>query len=343
LLSGLIDGDELRLAVADPDAPVVVNAGGHGFWRVAYDTELRNRLSAETLTGLSTLERYNLVDDAWSATLSGAMSAAEFIDFVEGFGAERDHAVWQNIIAGLRAIGRLLDGQPHRDFQARIAALLGPVVADLGDPTATEDALVARLRGLLVGALAILGGDIDTQAHCRAVLKSPEAHHPDLVAAATSVVAATGDGQDYEWMLDRYRNGTTPQEQLRHLYALTEFDDAELIARTCSLAMSDEVKTQNAPFVLRMCIANRHHGESAWRFVRDHWAEAVERFPSNTIVRMVDSVKLLSTAEQVRTTQAFFAEHPIPQAAETLRQILERQEVNHRFREAVVSAGQNAI
>jgi puromycin-sensitive aminopeptidase len=92
-----------------------------------------------------------------------------------------------------------------------------------------------------------------------------------------------------------------------------------------------------------MCIANRHHGEAAWAFVRDHWYEATTRFPSNTIVRMVDSVKLLSTAEQVRSTRAFFADHPIPQAAETLRQILERQEVNHRFREAVVSASRTAI
>ncbi len=343
MLTGLIEGDELRLALADPDAPVVVNAGGHGFWRVAYDAELRSRLSGEVLAGLSTLERYNLVDDGFSAALSGAISAADFLGFVEGFGAERDHAVWQTIITALRAIGRVLDGQSHRDFQARVAALLGPVVADLGEPSATEDALVARLRGLLVGALAILGGDIDTQAHCRSVLESPEMHHPDLVAAATSVVASTGDEQDYEWMLDRYRNGTTPQEQLRHLYALTEFDDAGLMARTCSLAMSDEVKTQNAPFVLRMCIANRHHGEAAWAFVRDHWYEATTRFPSNTIVRMVDSVKLLSTAEQVRSTRAFFADHPIPQAAETLRQILERQEVNHRFREAVVSASRTAI
>lgn len=329
---GVIETDELRITLADAHAPVVVNAGGHGFWRVAYEAELRQRLGGETLAGLSTLERYNLVDDAWSATLSGAMSTDEFLDFVKGFGAERDHAVWQNIIGGLRAIGRIYDGDAHRDLQSRVAALIGPVVADLGN---TSDALVARLRGLLVGALAVLGGDEATRVRCRSILEAPDDHDAELVAAATSVVAATGDATDYEWMLDRYRNGTTPQEQLRHLYALAEFDDADLMAQTCTLAMSDEVKTQNAPFVLRMCIANRHHGEAAWTFVKDHWADAVERFPSNTIVRMVDSVKLLSTAEQVRDARAFFTEHPIPQAAETLRQILERQEVNHRFRAAM--------
>ena len=96
--------------------------------------------------------------------------------------------------------------------------------------------------------------------------------------------------------------------------------------------MSSEVRTQNAPFLLRTAIANRRHGAAAWAYVRDHWDEALERFPSNTIVRMVDSVKFLSTPELVDDTSAFFVEHPIEQAAKTLEQVLERQRVNTRFR-----------
>ena len=92
--------------------------------------------------------------------------------------------------------------------------------------------------------------------------------------------------------------------------------------------MSGEVKTQNAPFLLRQCIANRRHGSAAWRFVRQHWDEANERFPSNTIVRMIDSVKLLNDPATAADVQGFFAEHPIEQAAKTLDQVLERQRVN---------------
>ena len=58
--------------------------------------------------------------------------------------------------------------------------------------------------------------------------------------------------------------------------------------------MSDEVKTQNAPFLLRACIANRRHGAVAWDFTARNWDETNRRFPTNTIVRMVDSVKLLA-------------------------------------------------
>jgi puromycin-sensitive aminopeptidase len=96
--------------------------------------------------------------------------------------------------------------------------------------------------------------------------------------------------------------------------------------------MSSEVRTQNAPFLLRAAIANRRHGPSAWAYVRDHWQEALDRFPSNTIVRMVDTVKYLSTPQLVDDAAAFFADHPIEQGTKTLEQILERQRVNTDLR-----------
>ena len=102
--------------------------------------------------------------------------------------------------------------------------------------------------------------------------------------------------------------------------------------RTCEFAMSPEVKTQNGPFLLNVCIANRRHGAQAWAFVRDHWEEANARFPSNTIVRMVSSVRLLTDPAVAADVQAFFAEHPIEQATKTLDQVLERQRINVALR-----------
>ena len=76
----------------------------------------------------------------------------------------------------------------------------------------------------------------------------------------------------------------------------------------------------------------------AWREVRERWAEANERFPNNAIVRMVDTVKMLTRPEEAADVQAFFAEHPIPQAAKTLEQILERQRVNVALRERAAAS-----
>lgn len=331
----LMEGADARVRLTDPSAPVVVNAGGHGFFRVAYSAELLSRLDQSALAEMEVIERYNLVDDAWNAVTAGNLSAADFLAFAAQFTAERDLAVWQALAIGLRGVGRLLDRDLLDALAARVRELTASALADLGATARPgEPDLTAKLRGLLVGVVAVSGRDESLQQHCREIVANPDADgvDPELVAAATTVVAAIGDANDYEWVLDRFRNPATPQEQIRMLYALAEFDDADLMRRTCELAFSGEVKTQNAPFLLNRCIANRFHGELAWSIVRQHWQEANEKFPVNTIVRMVDSVKMLNSNVAEADVQAFFGEHGIPQAVQTLQQVLERQRVNAALR-----------
>jgi puromycin-sensitive aminopeptidase len=328
----LLEDADVRVPLADPGAVVVVNAGGHGFYRVAYSADLRERLSGPALTSLDTLERYNLVDDAWAAVTAGRLAGPDFLAFAEGFSGEREYAVWQALLLGLRGLGRFLADDDFPRYQARVADLLRPVVADLGDSQDGEGDLTGKLRGLVTGALAVLGGDEPTVDRCRRLydesIASPGSVDPELVATATSVVAATGGGDDFDRLFDAYKNASTPQDQLRHLFALAEFDDESLVLRACELGFGGDVKTQNAPFLLRSCIANRRHGTAAWTFVRQRWDDANTAFPDNSIARMIDTVTLLTEPSVVADVQGFFAEHPIPQAGKRLDQILERQRVN---------------
>lgn len=335
--SVLLDGDVVRLPLSD--GPVVVNAGGHGFFRVAYDEALRDRLTREALSSMSTLERYNLIDDAWNAVIAGSLEATEYMEMLEHFRGEDQYGVWQSIAIGLRGVRRLLDEDEAAvaGFRAKVTALVGPALEALGEPVAGEPDLTAKLRGLLLRVMAIQGGDTDARRRAREYYaqweRDPSSVDAELASAATAVIAATGDAHDYERMLERALRGATPQEQLRHLYSLAEFDDAELVARTCELALSGDVKTQNAPFLLRSCIGNRRFGSQAWAFVRQHWGEINDRFPRNTIVRMVETITLLDRPAEVADVQGFFSEHGIPQAAKTLEQHLERQRVNAKVRE----------
>ena len=324
----LLDGPELHIALPTADSTVVVNAGGHGFVRVAYDDALRTRLTGVALDSLTVIDRYNLVDDAWNAVVGGRLAAGDYLAFVDGFAAVRDLAVWQAIVVGLRGAGRLVEGAALAAFQHRVAALVGPVVDDLGwEPVAGESDLTAKLRGLLVGTLAVLGNDADAQARCRALYEGNHAD-PELFSAAMLAVASNGSDSDYEHFLHGFRTADTPQLQLRNMYALAEFPDADHIRRTIELAFGNEVKTQNAPFLLNRCLANRRHGSMAWTEIRRRWEAANERFPANTIVRMIEPVRLLTAPEVMADVQGFFSEHGIPQAQKTLEQTLERQRVN---------------
>lgn len=336
----LLETDELRIPLTNPSATIIVNAGGPGFYRVEYSQELLTRITT-TLNSLSTLERYNLVDDAWNAVVAGAISTSDFIDFARTFSAERDLAVWQSMAIAIRGLSRLIPLSAVDAFEKFVTTLVSPALAELGwVPAANESDLTSKLRGLLVQLVAIQGNHSSAARKCREILFDGTSTDPELVAAATNVVAALGDDQDYEWFMERFLKPTTPQDQIRMLYALAEFDSESLIRRTAEFAFSGEVKTQNAPFLLNRCIANKHHGAIAWEIVRKNWEKANADFPGNSIVRMVSSVTTLNTPELEQDVQAFFGEHPIPQATKTLEQVLERQRVNValRSRESATAA-----
>ncbi|MFM8382798.1 MAG: ERAP1-like C-terminal domain-containing protein, partial [Actinomycetota bacterium] len=194
-------------------------------------------------------------------------------------------------------------GHQQHLLQRRIANLVAPALADLTwHPKPGEDDLTGKLRGLLIVLLACDAGDPDAQQTARTFFAAAEAGqdvHPEVAAAATTVVASTGGETEFNRFVDKFKTADSPQDQMRALYALADFQSADLIERACEFAFSGEVKTQNAPFLLNRLIANREFGPVAWRVVRQRWTEANEKFPVNTIVRMID---IPATVEVGRTT-----------------------------------------
>lgn len=328
----LLSESTTRLPLSGSGA-VIVNSGGHGYFRVSYDDTLRMRITPRTLSGLETIDRFNLVADAWAAVIAGRLAAVDFLALADSFRDETDLAVWQALDAGIRGCDRLVDDAARPALAARIRELVAPALGRLGwQRSPDEDQLTSQLRGLLVQMLGARGGERETIDRCIALfdqgLNDPSSVDPELFAAAIAVVAARPQHEHYEACLRAFGSASTPQDAVRFLYALADFDDAALVKRTVEFAFSSEVKTQNAPFVIGRCIANRAHGREAWAMLRDRWDTANERFPTNTIVRMVDTVKTLDRDADVREAETFFAAHPIPQGAKTLAQILERQRVN---------------
>jgi puromycin-sensitive aminopeptidase len=318
---------------------LVVNAGAHAFVRVRYEGELLERVTAAR-GDLSTDERAQLVDDAWAAVVAGHMSAGEWFGFAGAFSDETEITVWQSLLQGMGWADRLLDAAPREHYRAWVRALISPALDRLGwEPREGERDLDRSLRGTLLAALAILGAEPNAQALAREIegeARSGERVDPALVAASIGIVAAGGTPNEYETFLAARKTAKTPQEQLRYLYSLSEFRDAALLERTMAMLATDEIRGQNVPGVLARGMANRDHGEIAWRFIRDHWDEVVARIAPSTVVYLAEGIRYLTAPELVEDTDAFFASHPIPQAALQLRQLLERQKVNAALRRRAV-------
>ncbi|HEY3143034.1 MAG TPA: M1 family metallopeptidase [Acidimicrobiales bacterium] len=330
---GLLDEAGLDLALPSAEWPFVnANFGADGFYRVRYSPSLLAQL-VEQRDRLTALERYVLVDDTWSGVLAGTVEASTFVSLAEQFADETDLSVWQRLLAGLSSLDSLLDDAGRASLASRVRGLVAPVMARLGsEPRSDDDDRARTLRGLLVGAAATLGADEEALAACRArldaYLADASSVEASLAAAALSASATTGGTALYDRLVEHYRDATNPQDRERFLYALARFRDPECLQRTLDLSLSGEVRTQDAPFLLRDTIANRDNGEMAWNFVAKHWDEANERFPSNSIARMLSGIRSLRDRSVAHQVVAFLAEHPVPQGDMQVRQHLERMWVS---------------
>jgi hypothetical protein len=214
--------------------------------------------------------------------------------------------------------------------------LLTPAFRSVGWERAPgEGERTGTLRSTLIAALGTIGGDFDVRersARLHADFLADQAPlDPELAGAVVSVVASTGGEAEYDAFLERFRNPRTPQEELRYLYALASFEEAELVARTLELSRS-EVRTQNAPFLIQVLLGNRVGGPQTWAFVKERWEELLARLPDNTIPRMVEGVSALwRRSELAADVHAFFAAHPLRSGQRTLQQTLERLDVNQAF------------
>ena len=315
---------------------VVVNAGGHGFYRVRYSGGLLAALSERALDVLTPAERYGLVDDVYASVIAGEADADDFVSLVTELGAETDLGVWQRMIGGLTQLHAIADDDGRarlktlvRDLSTTALGILGYEAVD-GEPD-----LDRELRATLFGAAGGIGEDESVRERARELFDAEnrgDAVEPNLAAAAVRVVGAAGDESTYEEVVELYRSADTPQSEVRYLGALLQFDDLALFERSLDLFV-EEVRTQNAPFLLAQAMTHLDHGPVAWQLIREKWANLNERFPQNSIPRMVSGVRALSTPELAADVEGFFAEHQVPQGALTVAQHLEKLQVNVALRE----------
>ncbi len=328
---------EARLAAPADLEAVLVNEGGHGFYRVRYAPDLLEPL-LRRLTALAPIERFNLVGDAWAATAAGLAPVTEYLEMTTRFQGERDRNVWTILLGSLGALNRLVEADARPGLEAFARTLLGPAVAELGwTPRAGEDELTRQLRGDLLRALGTLGNDRAAQARAeelyRAYLANAETVDPNVLPALIAMLAHTGDAARYDDFLRRFRSAATPQEEQRYLYALTGFRDPALLDRTLERTINGEIRTQDAPFVVRSLLMSVYGRELAWEFVKRHRDTMDRLFPKHGFRRLFEGVTGLATPALERDVHAFVRDRKITLGGRTLEQYLEQLRVAVALRE----------
>ena len=324
----MLEGRETRLELPPGFTGTVVNAGGHGFYRVRYAPDLLQAL-VERLDTLEPIDRFNIVNDAWAGVLAGLMTVTDYLDLTAHFREERDRNVWSPILGSLSALNRVIVPVLRPGLEALVRDRVGPAVDALGfTPQPGEDELTRQLRGDLLRALGTLGNDPATQARAAelyaAHTQGAASVDANVVPALIAILAMSGDAARYREFLERFRHATTPQEEQRYLYALTAFRDPARVDETLARTINGEIRTQDAPFVLRTLLMTVTSRERTWPFVKREWDTMDRLYPKHALRRMAEGVIGLATRELERDVHAFFAERKIELGGKQLAQYLEQ-------------------
>ena len=334
----LLKEGDTRVALLRGTRRLLINEGGHGFYRVNYDALLLQRLVDGGLHHLAPTERFNLISDAWATTLAGLMPLSDYLQLTRHFTQERDKNVWAVLLDSLSFLNRIITAGERPALEAFVRSLIAPAVQELGwMPRPDDNDLVRQLRGELIGALGKLGNDPDVQkqaaAHYERYTHDPAAVDPNVVPALVTILAHIGDEARYEEFSERYKTASTPQEERRYLFSLAAFQPPSLLARTLIHTIDGEIRTQDAPFVVSAGLGNVYGRESAWEFVKKNWDQMDRLFPKQGLRRMCGGIANLATSELEQDVRTFFASRGIDLGGKTLDQYLEQLRIAVAFRE----------
>ena len=80
--------------------------------------------------------------------------------------------------------------------------------------------------------------------------------------------------------------------------------------------------------MLQRALRNREHGAIAWAFVRDHWDELRARLSGALTSRLLEGITWQVDDTSLSDITSFIDRHPVPEAARTIAQSVERLRVN---------------
>jgi aminopeptidase N len=336
LMSGKFDS----IRNIPPDQVLKLNVNGAGNYRVEYDQRSWKSLLG-ALRSLGVEDRVNLLSDAWALTQANRAPIALYFELVEKLPASTELAEREQIIHVLDFINRLLSGNSEQEkFQRYARSLLHPTFEAIGwKAKPDEPPANGNLRASLITTLGNLN-DPKIIANCRerfkAFLTDPESLAPDLRAAVFSVVGRYAGEAAWNELHQLGLKTTSIEEKQNYYDALAGAIDPKLVKKTLLIALTDELPTSRALFLVSRVARESGHPDMAWDFARANMKALLAKSDALGANTYAPSLFTFfsddSRAEELRT----YAKNSLPAAsarevAKALDEIQFRSELKKRL------------
>jgi aminopeptidase N len=336
----LMTGKTAALENIPADYALKLNINGAGNYRVEYD-DPSWQLLLRALPKLGVEDRVNLMSDAWALVEAGRAPVSLYFGLVEKLPASTDLAEREQVINVLDFVNGLLVGSSEGEkFQRYARSLLRPTFATLGwEPKPDEQPNAGRLRASLISALGQLN-DPDVLAGCRErfekYLTHPASLSPDLRAPVLAVVGRYADQKTWNKLHELGLKTTSSEDKQNYYNALAAAADPKLVKKALAIALTDELPTSRAVFLVSRVARDSGHPDIAWEFAKANMkpllakvdAAGANRYTPSLFTFFSDDLR----AEELRNyAKKNLAQATAPEVAKAIGEIQFRAEFKKRL------------
>jgi aminopeptidase N len=262
-------------------APVKLNLGNVGYYRVQYD-EATQAAFAKSFATLAPADRINLLADTWALVEGARIAFTRYFELLEAVPSDDDRAVWEQAIRPLGYLDYLERRGPDRLlWQAYARARLRPVFDNLGwDGAANEPADRGLLRARVIRSLGDFGDEqilAEARRRFAAFVKDPATLRPGLRDPVLHLAGRTADRATFDTIHALARATTSTEERSRYYFALASATDPALARDTLAIALTDELPSTLVGSVISWVASAGEHPDLAWTFVKTNFATLVAK------------------------------------------------------------------
>src|SRR5213592_2384622 len=338
----LMTGKSERLQNIPADRALKLNVKGAGNYRVEYD-EPSWSLLLETLPKLSVEDRVNLLSDAWALAQADRAPVSLFFGLVEKLPASTDIAEREQIVNVLDFINGLLVGNPEREkFQRYARSLLRPTFETLGwEPKQGEPPTTGNLRASSIEVLGDLN-DPEIVAGCRErfekYLANSASLAPDLRPAMFAIAGRNADEKTWTKLHELGVKTTSIEEKQNYYNALACATDPRLVKKTLAIALTDELPTSRATFLVPRVGRDGDHPDIAWEFARTNMKALLAKIDAAGANRYAPSL-FTFFSDDLRTDELkTYAKNNLPPAsAPEVAKVVDEVQFRSEFKKRLVT------
>jgi aminopeptidase N len=133
-----------------------------------------------------------------------------------------------------------------------------------------------------------------------------------------------GDSAFYDRLVVASKNPRSPEEYYMYLFTLPRFGNPDLLRRTLELAISPDVRSQDALQLVGGVMANPAGAKLAWDFIQSHWDAIAKAGGPFASAEVVGDTSVFCDAGMRDQVKEFFAAHQVAAAERTYKQSIER-------------------